>query len=42
MKSWSISKVNSETSHMETQTDVDEFRELIAELSKQSSDDKLL
>lgn len=42
MKSWTISKVNSETSHMETQTDVDEFRELIAELSKQSSDDKLL
>jgi len=42
MKSWPIAKVNSETSHMETQTDVDEFRELIAELSKQSSDDKLL
>ena len=41
-KSWSISKVNSETSHMETQTDIDEFRELIAELSKQSSDDKFL
>lgn len=41
-KSWSISKINSETSHMETQTDVDEFRELIAELSKQSSEDKLL
>jgi hypothetical protein len=41
-KLWSISKVNSETSHMETQTDVDEFRELIAELSRESSDDKLL
>lgn len=41
-KPWSTSKINSETSHMETQTNVDEFRELIAELSKQASDDKLL
>ncbi|XP_069688080.1 serine-rich adhesin for platelets [Periplaneta americana] len=41
-KSWSASKMNSETSHMETQTDLDEFRELIAELSKQSPEDKLL
>jgi hypothetical protein len=41
-KSWPTSKINSETSHMETQTNVDEFRELIAELSKQASDDKLL
>jgi hypothetical protein len=42
IKSWPTSKINSETSHMETQTNVDEFRELIAELSKQASDDKLL
>lgn len=41
-KSWSTSRINSETSHMETQTNVDEFRELIAVLSKQASDDKLL
>ncbi|PSN52720.1 hypothetical protein C0J52_06167 [Blattella germanica] len=33
---------NSETSHMETQTNVDEFREFIAELSKDASVGKLL
>lgn len=42
-KPWAIPKgTNSETSHMETQTNVTEFRELIAELSKQTSVDKLL
>lgn len=41
-KLWPTSKINSETSHMETQTNVYEFKDLIAELSKQESNDKLL
>ena len=42
-KSSAVSKgTNSETSHMETQTNVDEFRKLVAELSSQTTVDKLL